>query len=86
MIPKYLAGIPEHHFDAAISLDVNPSWEPIVRAAVERIIELAPDIKINQIKNKFNGLRLYVDRYDDAVESIIRDAEFKIMELENKHG
>ena len=55
-------------------------WVPLITKALEQLDALhIPDFKIVQIKEKFGGLRLYVDRVSedvyDEVHKIIGEAE-----------
>jgi hypothetical protein len=54
-------------------------WLPIVSDLHARLIELAPDYRIAQIKEKFGGLRYYIDSVpegvSDAVYAAIDEAE-----------
>lgn len=53
---------------------VFPGWASIVKEAVEKLE--AKGAKIVQVKEKFGGLRIYVDRHDDEINSIIEQAEW----------
>ena len=81
MLPKYLTGLPETNFDCAISLEIPETWESIVREAVDKILLIAPNIKFDQIKAKWGGLRIYMREHRDETEEIIREAEMKVAEL-----
>jgi hypothetical protein len=41
-------------------LDVGPGWVPLVLECDKELSEIDPDYKIQQIKQKFGGLRYYI--------------------------
>lgn len=51
----------QHYVDQFVS---HP-WGPAIRDAAESLHELCPRINISQIKEKFGGLRFYIDVPDD---------------------
>ena len=62
---------------------VGEGWRGLVEKLVEDIIKIAPDVEISQIKEKFGGLRFYIDYGTDEVFDLISKAEqesFKICE------
>lgn len=48
--------------------DVGPGWVAPVCRALEAIAQVDPGARVAQVKQKFCGLRLYVDCSDDATE------------------
>lgn len=70
----------EKYFEGNIGLDIPPDWHPAVIEAVSKIIEIDPEIRIVQVKNKW-GLRIYTQPYDPKVEEIILEAEKKVSKL-----
>lgn len=58
---------------------VHKGWENIVIEAHGKIVEVWPDVRYIQIKEKFGGLRMYLDATPDdvraTVSGIIHDAE-----------
>lgn len=61
-----------------ISHDVGPGWVPIVQPAVDKLEALGAHIF--QVKEKFGGLRIYVDKYTETTDKIIIEAEKKCAE------
>ena len=62
---------------------VGEGWRPLVTKLVEDIIEIAPKTEITQIKEKFGGLRFYINGGADGVFDLIDKAEhesYKICE------
>lgn len=55
--------------------DVNPGWQPIVEDAIRSIAALNPATDVLQVKEKFGGLRIYLDRQSIEMDSIINAAE-----------
>lgn len=45
--------------DAQIGGYVNAGWEPLVDELHRRIVALAPEVYVQQVKEKFGGLRYY---------------------------
>lgn len=53
-------------------------WEDLVEKLHQDIYVIKPDYKIDQIKEKFGGLRYYIDTYDnDEIQRLIEEAEEK---------
>lgn len=68
--------------DARIGAGVNPGWEPIVDALHERVLALDPDVRIDQVKEKFGGLRYYYFTESDketseAIARLVTMAEYR---------
>lgn len=78
--------ISELNLDGTFDVSVLPGWEIVIRRTVERIAEVRDrkdikNLKIVQIKEKFGGLRIYMNDVDDDVDEIIREAEDECSEL-----
>lgn len=63
-------------------------WYPIIKQLDEDIAALAPDYSLDQLKEKFGGLRYYVSLPEhtsaetfDAVHALIRKAEDDCAEI-----
>lgn len=54
--------------NAYISAGVNAGWVPLVDALYARLIEIAPEIVVAQVKEKFGGLRFYYDLPTEVAE------------------
>lgn len=54
---------------------IGPGWANIVRPVVERAV--AKGVPIAQVKEKFGGLRIYLDVRDKELEEMISEAEFE---------
>lgn len=52
-------------------------WKDLVNECHRKLVEIAPDYRVFQIKEKFGGLRYYIDRSSDEICDIIREAESK---------
>jgi len=62
-IRPLLSGAAESMFpggDARISADWGPGWDRVVAHALNRIASFRTGCVVDQIKEKFGGLRLYV--------------------------
>jgi hypothetical protein len=46
--------------EATISAGVGPGWEPLVDELHAKVLEIEPEIVVDQVKEKFGGLRYYV--------------------------
>src|SRR5512146_3224372 len=66
--------------------DVGPGWQPLIRGLDANLRELDPNYRIGQIKEKFGGLRYYVDAFEgdtELADKLVRAAEdvsFKLCE------
>lgn len=57
-------------------VSVASGWHPLVCKALESLKRVSPDSKVVQIKEKFGGLRLYVDDATEQGRAVIRSAEW----------
>lgn len=64
---------PHNFSDSLISFDCGIGWKPLI----DKIFEVMKntDIKVEQVKEKFGGLRFYTDLSNDEVDEIISEAE-----------
>lgn len=60
---------------------VGAGWLPLVTELNERLTALYSDYRIAQVKEKFGGLRYYVDGVGDEGYKLIDEAEAKSYEL-----
>lgn len=44
---------------------IMPGWWPVIRDALENIAKVSPGSSVDQIKEKFGGLRLYITPGED---------------------
>ena len=70
MIAKY-----PDNFRECFDFCIGEGWEPIVEKLIGMVVAVKPDIKIVQIKEKFGGLRFYVDSANKDVNYLIECAE-----------
>lgn len=64
-IPSFVKGNPKNNASyLAQSVEVYPEWGDILIEADRRLEEAVPGYNIVQIKEKFGGLRYYVDPAD----------------------
>jgi hypothetical protein len=54
---------------------VGRGWHPLIKQGWSKIYDLHPDIEINQVKEKFGGLRFYVGFTTREVWDIIEEME-----------
>lgn len=62
------------------TVDTGPGWYDLIADLVDDLVVIAPNLKVAQIKEKFGGLRFYIDSIygneeADAVYNRIRNAE-----------
>lgn len=61
------------------SIDCGDGWLPLVEDLNNRLLEIAPDYEVIQVKEKFGGLRYYIGpvspRVFDEVYGVIRAVE-----------
>ncbi len=62
-------------------LEINNGWFLLVKELIENCIALGWDKQICQIKEKFGGLRFYINSAPDEVRNLIREAEEKSYEI-----
>jgi hypothetical protein len=71
-------------------LTINPGWYDTVFQLDKDIAALDPNYTIAQVKEKFGGLRYYIETIDpavaDAAEELIRIAEDKVSKLCDECG
>ncbi len=54
---------------------ISEGWYPLVRDLIQEIIQLGWDKQICQVKEKFGGLRFYINTASDEVFTKIWEAE-----------
>lgn len=54
---------------------VGPGWYGIIKRLIEDLIKLGWDKQICQVKEKFGGLRFYINTGSDQIHTRIREAE-----------
>ena len=60
---------------------VGNGWYGIIRELIEKSIAAGWDKQICQVKEKFGGLRFYINSAPDGVHKLIREAENKSLEI-----
>ena len=70
--------------DTPYGFETPQGWLPLLEEFLEKAINFEGWFKIVQIKEKFGGLRIYIDTEDDVpneirtmIEGLIAEAEFK---------
>jgi hypothetical protein len=61
--------------------DVGNGWLGLIKELIEESIKLGWDRQICQIKEKFGGLRFYINDASDGVHKLISEAEDKSYEI-----
>lgn len=67
----------------------GPGWYPLIQDLIKDLIELGWDKKITQVKEKFGGLRFYINSGSDEIHDRITKAEkesYQICEACGKEG
>ena len=71
-------------------IGVEEGWYPLLFELDERLSEIDPDYRIAQIKEKFGGLRYYIEskRYDETQKVVeeIENRSYTICEITGKPG
>ena len=68
-------------------MPVKPGWHPLIQELCLKLWSLGWDGKVDQVKEKFGGLRFYVDSTDmhgvasDAAWSLIQQTEFQSLSV-----
>jgi len=60
---------------------IGPGWYGLVKELIEGAIAAGWDRQICQVKEKFGGLRFYINSAPDEVRALIREAENKSYEI-----
>lgn len=63
---------------------IEDGWLPLVESLIQELIQAGWDKKLSQIKQKFGGLRFYVDTVNKDWRAIIdkyEEASYKVCEL-----
>jgi hypothetical protein len=69
--------------------DVDKGWYPLIKELIEDLIALGWDKQIYQVKEKFGGLRFYINEGSDEVFNRIQKAErdsYEICEICGEKG
>lgn len=73
---KTLEGLlKKYDLNPSVSSDCPDGWLPIADRLFARLVEAGWDRRLGQIKEKFGGLRVYLDSHDDRWSEAIREAE-----------
>jgi hypothetical protein len=68
---------------------VSSGWYPLIKELIEDLIELGWNKQVCQVKEKFGGLRFYINEGSDEIHKRISDAEntsLKTCELCGEEG
>lgn len=68
---------------------VGPGWYPLLKDLITDLIALGWDKQVCQVKEKFGGLRFYINAASDAVHNRISEAEnqsYEICEVTGQPG
>ena len=60
---------------------ISSGWLGLVKELIEKAIEAGWDRQICQVKEKFGGLRFYINSAPEEVHNLIREAEKKSYEI-----
>lgn len=55
--------------------DVQVGWYPLIKNLIDELINLGWDKKVTQVKEKFGGLRFYINGGSDEMYNKITEAE-----------
>lgn len=61
--------------------DVDSGWYPLIKDLIEDLIKLGWDKQVCQVKEKFGGLRFYINAGSDEIFKKIHLAENKSYEI-----
>lgn len=67
---------PEGEYIMVPSDHVNYGWKKLVDELHERVLEIDPDVKVEQVKEKFGGLRYYFQSFSPRYEEIDKLVSF----------
>lgn len=60
--------------------EVDNGWLPLIKELIEDLIKLGWDKKVTQVKEKFGGLRFYINSGSNEIHERITEAERKSYE------
>lgn len=63
------------NFANCYDFSIGEGWNDLVERLIDQVIALDPEIQIDQIKEKFGGLRFYTGGTTDDVHYLIECAE-----------
>jgi len=69
--------------------DINEGWYLLVKELIDDLIKLGWNKQVCQVKEKFGGLRFYINEGNDEIYKRITQAEndsYKICEITGKPG
>jgi hypothetical protein len=69
--------------------DISEGWYPLVKELIEDLINLGWDKEVCQVKEKFGGLRFYINGGGDEIYKRITKAEndsYEVCEITGKTG
>ena len=69
--------------------DISEGWYPLVKELIEDLINLGWDKEVCQVKEKFGGLRFYINGGGDEIYKRITKAEndsYEVCEITGKPG
>jgi hypothetical protein len=72
---KLMSEFPTLYTDELFDLSVGDGWFDLLHDLSKKILEFDDEVKVLQIKEKFGTLRFYTTATNDAVYSVIREAE-----------
>ena len=55
--------------------DVQVGWYPLIKNLIDQLIKLGWDKQVTQVKEKFGGLRFYINGGSDEIYNKITEAE-----------
>ena len=61
--------------------EVDNGWFPLIKELIEDLIKLGWDKQVTQVKEKFGGLRFYINEGTDEIFKRISEAENKSYEI-----
>lgn len=70
--------------DARLGADIGPGWVPLVDDLHRRVTEIVPDLVVNQVKEKFGGLRYYYDFPPGTPEEDRYEVDRLVISYENR--
>jgi len=80
---KSIGGLENGFFTDRLPIDdryffsVGDGWLPLIKDLIEKLIDAGWDKQICQVKEKFAGLRFYINAGNDEIFKLIEEAESK---------
>lgn len=75
LLRKWRDKIPDGWYGFDFGCNTPQVWYAVIEEFLQHVREKCPDFEIHQIKTKWGGIRIYLDKINDEIESEISKLE-----------